>query len=91
MSEMSLLKNELFCHLAEKGAKLMGVADLTGIVNGDMQIGISVAVPVPKHIVYDLQTAPTKEYYDAYYERRRASDGTRISCPGQHNEGRKGK
>ena len=67
MSEMSLLKNELFCHLTEKGAKLMGVADLTGIVNGDMQIGISVAVPVPKHIVYDLQTSPTKEYYDAYY------------------------
>ena len=64
---MSLLKNELFCLLAEKGAKLMGVADLTGIVSGDMQIGISVAVPVPKHIVYDLQTTPTKEYYDAYY------------------------
>lgn len=25
------------------------------------------AVPVPKNIVKDLQTAPTKEYYDAYY------------------------
>lgn len=32
-----------------------------------MQTGISVAVPVPKHIVRDLQTAPTKEYYDTYY------------------------
>ena len=63
-----LLKKDLFDLLAEKGAKRMGVADLTGVVNGDMQIGISVAVPVPKHIVHDLQTAPTKEYYDCYDE-----------------------
>ena len=46
----------------------MGAADLTGIVTETMQTGISVAVPVPKRIVRDLQTAPTKEYYDAYYQ-----------------------
>ena len=61
------LKQALFSLLAEKGAKLMGVADLSGIVGGEMQTGVSVAVPVPKNIVRDLQTAPTKEYYDAYY------------------------
>ncbi len=45
----------------------MGVADLSGIVSGEMQTGISVGVPVPRDIVKDLQSAPTKEYYDAYY------------------------
>lgn len=60
------LKQALFSILAEKGAKRMGAADLSGIVRGGMPMGVSVAVPVPKHIVKDLQTAPTKEYYDAY-------------------------
>ena len=61
------LKRELFSLLTKKGAKLMGVADLSRIVDGVMRTGVSVAVPVPKNIVKDLQTAPTKEYYDAYY------------------------
>ncbi len=67
MTDRSLLKKELFSLLEEKGAKLMGVADLTGIVDGEMKRGVSVAIPVPKNIVRDLQTAPTKEYYDVYY------------------------
>lgn len=67
MQNISLLKKDLFSMLKKKGAKLMGVADLTGIVKESLQTGISVAVPVPKHIVRDLQAAPTKEYYDAYY------------------------
>lgn len=64
---MDLLKNELFALLAEKGAKLMGIADLSGIVSGKMRTGVAVAVPVPAHIVQDLKIAPTKEYYDAYF------------------------
>ena len=32
-----------------------------------MTTGVSVAVPVPKHIVMDLQTAPTLAYFDAYH------------------------
>ena len=67
MPDLSVLKKELFQRLTEKGAKLIGVADLTGVVDGDMRTGVSVAIPVPKQIVRDLQTAPTKEYYDAYY------------------------
>lgn len=61
------LKQTLFSLLSDRGAKLMGAADLSGIVNGGMKTGVSVAVPVPRNIVRDLQTAPTKEYYDAYY------------------------
>lgn len=45
----------------------MGVADLHGITDSDLTVGVSVAIPVPRHIVSDLQTAPTREYYDAYH------------------------
>lgn len=60
-------KRDLFELLSEKGAKLMGVGDLNGVVDGELTIGISVAVPIPKHIVMELETAPTREYYDAYH------------------------
>ncbi len=69
------LKQDLFSLLIENGAKLMGVADLSGIVGGEMQTGVSVAVPVPKHIVKDLKDIPTKEYYDAYYSLNEELDG----------------
>lgn len=69
-----MLKEELFHLLAEKGAELMGVGDLTGITDRPMTTGVSVAVPVPKHIVQDLKNAPTKEYYDAYYALNRQLD-----------------
>lgn len=67
MDERESLKEELFLRLREKGAELVGVGDLRGIVAGDLRVGVSVAVPVPRHIVEDLKTAPTKEYHDAYY------------------------
>lgn len=67
MEEMEKLKEELFSLLKAEGAVLMGIADLSGIVSGAMKTGVSVAVPVPKTIVRDLQTAPTKEYYEAYH------------------------
>lgn len=59
MPDITLMKNELYGLLQEKGAKLTGTSDLTGIVKGPMRIGISVAVPLPKHIVRDLGTLMT--------------------------------
>ena len=73
------LKQELFSILADRGAKLMGTADLSQIISGPMQIGVSVAVPVPKNIVKDLQTMPTREYYDAYHSLNEMLDDI-ISC-----------
>lgn len=67
MPDMSLLKKELLNTLMEKGAGLSGIGDLSQIVSGDMKTGISVAVPLPRHIVRDLETAPTEEYYNAYH------------------------
>ena len=37
------------------------------------------AIPVPGHIVRDLQTAPTKEYYDAYHSLNARLDEI-VSC-----------
>ena len=56
---MQGLKDELFDLLQAKGARLMGVADLRGVVSGELTTGVSVAVPVSKEIVRDMQTAPT--------------------------------
>lgn len=67
MPDILQIKEDLFRLLADKGAKLIGVADLSGIVKGEMTTGISVALPLPKNIVKDLQSMPTKEYYDAYH------------------------
>lgn len=67
MDDMSLLKKELFLTLKEKGAKLVGVGNLSGIVDSDMHTGICVAIPLPRQIVQDLQIAPTQEYYHAYH------------------------
>ena len=61
-----LLKEELFSLLRGKGAVLVGAADMTGFVEGACTTGISVAVPVPRHIVEDLKTAPTQEYLEMY-------------------------
>ena len=79
MTEGERLERELFSLLYEQGAGLAGAGDLTGLVEGKMNIGISVAVPVPKHIVRDLQTAPTREYYDAYYALNAKLDAI-VSC-----------
>lgn len=51
-------KAAFFSLLREKGAALMGVADLRGIVAGELQLGVSVAIPVPAEIVRDLQCKP---------------------------------
>ncbi len=52
--------------LFKNGAKLAGIGDLKGISEDGCGTGVSIAVPVPKDIIIDLQNAPTKEYYDMY-------------------------
>lgn len=61
------LKSELFRLLKAHGAVLCGVGDLSELNKNCMKTGISAAVPVPAKIVEDLKTAPTVEYYHAYY------------------------
>ena len=61
------LTEELKGLLYQKGAKLVGVGSLEEITECNYSIGVSVAVLLPGKIIRDLQTAPTKEYYDMYY------------------------
>ena len=56
------LKERLF----ESGAALVGVGDLKSVGECGYDTGVSVAVPLPKHVIRDLQKAPTKEYYELY-------------------------
>ena len=55
MSDLSLIKEELYVILVGKGAKLIGTADLSDITSGKMKTGISVAVPVPKRLYMILR------------------------------------
>lgn len=62
------LTEELKDLLFQKGAKLVGIGNLDGGKEcNNYDTGISVAIPLPKNIIRDLQNAPTKEYYDMYY------------------------
>lgn len=53
-------------YLISQGAALVGIGDLTAVPSSDYPVGIAVAVPLPKHIIKDLQLAPTREYYELY-------------------------
>ena len=65
-TEIEAQRDALFALLRERGAKLIGTASLEGVAEDANTTGLAVAVPVPKHIVEDLKTAPTKEYADMY-------------------------
>lgn len=66
MYDMEQLRQELFALLRGKGAALCGAADMAPFAWDGLNTGVSVAVPVPDHIVEDLKTAPTLEYREAY-------------------------
>lgn len=53
-------------YLISQGAALVGIGDLTTVPASDYPIGIAVAIPLPKHVIKDLQLAPTREYYNLY-------------------------
>ncbi len=57
------LKNLLY----GQGAVLVGVGDMSQVENCKFPYGVSVAVPIPKKIVKDLQDGPTREYYRMYW------------------------
>lgn len=60
------LTSELMAVLFAEGAELAGIGDMTA-VNCGYRTGVSVAVALPAHVIADLMTAPTREYYDLYH------------------------
>ncbi len=71
---MEQLKQELFALLRAHGAVLCGAADMSEYSMEGLGTGVSVAVPVPAHVVEDLKTAPTLEYRDTYQRLNRQLD-----------------
>lgn len=61
------LTEQLFALLRAQGADLMGAGDMTGVAGCAYPVGVSVAMALPEHVVADLRTAPTKEYYELYH------------------------
>ena len=61
------LTDELKRLLYDQGADLVGIGDMTGVAGCAYPVGVSVAVALPGHVVADLRTAPTKEYYELYH------------------------
>lgn len=64
----SALIEKIKCLLCENGAQLVGVGDMHDVENCEYPIGISIAIPLPKHLICDLQSAPTKEYREVYFD-----------------------
>lgn len=61
------LNEELRLLLRQTGAALVGFADLRAVESSAYPTGVSVAIALPPHILRQLQTAPTRDYYDMYY------------------------
>lgn len=62
------LSEELRNILRDKGAELIGYGTLEAETCPDYPTGVSVALPVPLHILNGIEDGPTKAYYDMYYE-----------------------
>lgn len=61
------LTEELKDFLYSQGAALVGIGDMSQVPGCGFKTGIAATVFLPKKVIIDLQTAPTKEYYDLYY------------------------
>lgn len=61
------LTQELKNLLYRQGADLVGIGDMHGVKNCHFMTGVAVAVRLPRHVVFDLQEAPTEEYYNLYH------------------------
>ena len=60
------LTERLLALLRDRGAVLAGVGDMAAVAGCAYPRGVAVAVVLPEHVVTDLRTAPTREYYELY-------------------------
>ncbi|HBC95911.1 MAG TPA: hypothetical protein DC034_03825 [Clostridium sp.] len=66
---MNYLNTGLKKHLIEKGASIVGFADLKDIPEyqrENYRYGISIAVSLNPHIIAKIKNGPTKDYYAEY-------------------------
>ena len=60
------LTEEFKGFLTDQGVALVGIGDMRQVEGCRFPVGAAVAVPLPKTVIMDLQTAPTKEYEACY-------------------------
>ena len=63
-----MLSDEFRAFLHDAGAKLTGFADMSGVPGCAYPRAVSVALPVPRHILSEIADGPTRSYYYMYHE-----------------------
>ena len=63
-----MLSDEFRAFLHDAGAKLAGFADMSGVPGCAYPRAVSVALPVPRHILREIADGPTRSYYYMYHE-----------------------
>lgn len=76
---MKTLISQLNAVLNPDDSLLIGVADLSQIVQSDLKYGISIAMPIQKHIVKGILNSPTEAYFDEYHELERKLNALALS------------
>lgn len=61
------INRELKEYLMGQGASLVGFGDLSGLTQGELAGGVSVAVALPPEIVLSIADGPNMAYFDAYH------------------------
>ena len=63
-----MLSDEFKAFLHDAGARLAGFADMSGVPGCAYPRAVSVALPVPRHILREIADGPTRSYYYMYHE-----------------------
>ncbi len=64
---MDKLSNELRSVLLKEGADLVGFCDLSNVVEGELNQGVSVALALTPKLIESIEKGPNMDYYDTYY------------------------
>ncbi len=72
---MDAFSKEFHDFLLAQGASLCGFGDLSGIAEGGLNCGVSVAVALPVEILQSIENGPSRIYFDAYHDINRKLDG----------------
>ncbi|MDC7289266.1 4Fe-4S dicluster domain-containing protein [Blautia schinkii] len=63
---MNAFQENLITLLKDKGAALLGFAQLQTITDGRWKSGLAIATAIPRHVIRSISDGPTLPYYEAY-------------------------
>ena len=70
----AVLSEEMRRFLEEKGAALVGFADMSGVPGCNFPRAVSVVLPIPKDIAAELKVGPTAAYREVYKDLNKRLD-----------------